>query len=107
MSAAITSGRIVGVLILTEGVGGYVVNFVLAAPLFGSPGFLVNAAPHAAQIALSALLGLATCALAAAIAITAFPVFRRCAEAFAIGLLVLATVRLGTAVVEQIHVMSL
>jgi hypothetical protein len=55
-------------------VGGILVNFVLAAPLFGSPGFLVNAAPHSLQIALSVLLGLVTGALSLAIAITAFPI---------------------------------
>ena len=53
MKAASSAGRIVGVLILAQMVGGVLVNFTLTAPLFGSPGLLVNPAPHAPQIALS------------------------------------------------------
>jgi hypothetical protein len=107
MSAASNAGRIVGVLIVAQMVGGILVNFVLAAPLFGSPGFLVNAAPHSTQIALSVLLGLATGALSVAIAITAFSVFRRCSDALALWFVALASVTLAAAAVEQISVMSM
>ncbi|HEV2714195.1 MAG TPA: DUF4386 family protein, partial [Terriglobales bacterium] len=107
MGAATSAGRIVGVLILAQMVGGVLVNFVLAAPLFGSPGFLVNAAPHSLQIALSVLLGLATSALSVAIAITAFPVFRQYDDALALLFVALASVSLAVAAVEQISVMSM
>lgn len=50
MGAASRVGRIVGVLIIVQMVGSAVVNGVLGAPLFGAPGFLVNAAPHSRQI---------------------------------------------------------
>src|SRR2546429_9818329 len=73
MRVATGPGPIIGVLILAQMIGGALVNFVLAAPLFGSPGFLVNAAPHSLQIALSVLLGIATGALALAMAVIAFP----------------------------------
>ena len=107
MSVAANPGRIVGVLILAQMAGGVLVNFVLAAPLFGSPGFLVNAAPHSVQIAVSVLLGLATGALSLAIAITVFPVFRRHALGLALWYVALAGVSLAAMVVEQISVMSM
>ena len=65
--------RLIGVLVLAQMVGGGVVNFVLAAPLAAAPGFLVNAAANASQIALSVLVGLAVSGLALAIAISAYP----------------------------------
>jgi hypothetical protein len=63
MEDARRAGRIIGILILVQMVGGTMVNFVLEAPLFGAPGFLVNAASHPRQIGLGALLGLVTEAL--------------------------------------------
>lgn len=107
MTVASRSGRIVGVLILAQMVGGVLVNLVLTAPLFGSPGFLANAAPHAPQIALSVLLGLATGAVSVAIAITAFPVLRPQANALAVWFVALASVSFALAAVEQISVMSM
>ncbi len=107
MSVAANPGRLVGVLILAQMAGGVLVNFVLAAPLFGSPGFLVSAAPHSVQIAVSVLLGLATGALSLAIAITVFPLFRRHAPGLALWYVALACVSLAAMVVEQISVMSM
>lgn len=107
MVATRIAGRIIGVLILAQMVGGVLVNFVLAAPLFGAPGFLVNAAPHALQISASVLLGLATGALAVGIAITAFPVFRQYSQAMALWFVALAVVSLSVATVENMNVMSM
>jgi hypothetical protein len=104
MNAASSAGRIVGVLILAQMAGGVLVNFGLTAPFVGSPGFLVNAAPHSLQIALSVLLGLVTAALSVATSITAFPVFRQRATGSALWLVALASVSLAVATVEQIGV---
>jgi Domain of unknown function (DUF4386) len=102
-----SAARIVGVLILAQMFGSGFVNFVLAAPLFGLPGFLENAAPHSSQIALSVILGLAMGALSLGIAITAFPIFREYSNAAALGLIALASVGLALAAVEQSGVMSM
>ena len=59
MESARTASRIIGALILTQMVSAAVISFVLEAPLFGTPGFLVNAAPHASQIALAAVFAIA------------------------------------------------
>ena len=107
MRGAGNPGRICGVLILAQMLGGVLVNFVLAAPLFGPPGFLVNAAPHSLQIVFSVLLGLVVGALSLAIAITVLPVFRHYAPALALWFVALACVGLAAMVVEQVGVMSM
>ena len=101
------TGHIIGVLIIVQMVGAFMVNFVLEAPLFGVPGFLVNAAPHSQQIALGALLGLATEALWVAVAVTLFPIIYRGAPTIALWFVTLAAVALATAVVENAAVMSM
>ena len=107
MRTASGAGRIIGVLILVQMVGGILVNFILMAPLFGTPGFLVNAAEHALEISVSALLGLAIGALSLGIAITAFPVFRQYSQAMALWFVALAAVSLSVTAVENISVMSM
>jgi hypothetical protein len=101
------AGRVIGVLILAQMAAGVLVNIVLTAPLFGSPGFLVSAAPHAPQIALSVLLGLVSGALPVGIAITAYPHLQRRSLAMALWFVALAVVGLACAVVEQANVMSM
>jgi hypothetical protein len=107
MVAASRAGRIIGVLILIQMVGGGLVNSVLEAPLFGAPGFLVNAAPHSHQIGLAVLLGLLTEALWAGVAVTAFPILWPRARAIALWFVALAAVTLAVAVVENSAVMSM
>jgi len=107
MEGANRAGRIIGALILAQMVGGVLVNFVLTAPLFGAPGFLVSAAAHPRQIGLSVLLGLACGAIPAAIAITAFPVFRQHSQAMTLWFVALAVVSLALAAVENMNVMSM
>ena len=106
-AAASTAGRIIGVLILAQMVGAWLVNFVLQAPLFAAPGFLVNAATHSLQISLSVLLGLATGALSVGIAITAYPVFRQYTQAMALWFIALAVVGLAVTTGENIGVRSM
>ena len=88
-------------------VGGWLVNFVLRAPLFGEPGFLMNAAAHAPQISLSVLLGLVTGALSVGIAITAFPIFCQYSQATALWFIALAVGGFSVSAVENISVMSM
>jgi hypothetical protein len=104
---ASSAGRIIGALMLAQMVCAFFVNFVLQSPLFGAPGFLVNAAPHSLQISLSVLLGLATGALLLGISIAAFPVFRQYTQAMALWLVALAVVSLAVTAVENIGVRSM
>ncbi len=102
-----SAGRIVGVLLVLLIIGGVVGNFVLVAPVFAAPGYLVNAAAHPWNLSLSALVGIATGAIALGIAITAFPVLRRHAEPLALWLLALAILNFALAAVEQVALLSL
>jgi hypothetical protein len=101
------AGRIVGALFLAQMVGSAVLNFRLEAPLFGDPGFLANAAPHAMQLGASALLGLALGAVSTAVAITVFPIVRPHSQALALWLIVLGAVSLALAAAEHASVMSM
>ena len=101
------AGVVVGTLLLTHMVGSALVNFGLEAPLFGEPGFLVNATTHASWIGLSALVGIALGAVFAGIAITLFPVVRPYSQPMALWLLVVGAVVMAIAVMEQASVMSM
>jgi hypothetical protein len=107
MEASRTASRIIAVLILTQMVSGGLINFVLEAPLIGEPGFLVNAAPHASQIALAAVLGLAAGALSLGIAIIAYPVFRPYSQSMALWFVALSVAGLSAVAVENMNVMSM
>lgn len=96
-----------GLCILVQMPLGYAVNFVVSAPLFGKPGFLMAAAPHSRQIAVSVVLGICLGALLPAVAVAAFPVLRRCAETLAIWLVLLSAVAFAAALVEQMNVMAM
>jgi uncharacterized protein DUF4386 len=107
MDAASRAGRIIGVLIIIQMAGSGLVNGVLEAPLFGTPGFLVNAAPHARQIGLAAVIGLVMEGLWLGIAITAFTSVYQRTQRMALWFLALAAVILAVAVVENVGVMSM
>ena len=101
------AGRVIGVLIAVQLVGGFLVNFVLEKPIFGAPGFLANAAPHEQQLAVGALLAMVLEALWLAIAVTAFPLFFERVQPLALWFLALAAALLALAVVEKAAVMSM
>ncbi|MFY9820888.1 MAG: DUF4386 domain-containing protein [Thermoanaerobaculia bacterium] len=101
------AGRIIGVLIILQMVGGGLVNSVLEAPLFGVPGFLVNAAPHSQQLALAVLIALVAEGLWVGIAVTAFSILWHRSRTMALWLVVLAGVTLAVAVIENVGVMSM
>jgi len=101
------TGRIVGVLLLLQIVGGALANFVLMAPVLAAPGFLVNAAANSLNVSLSVLIALATGGLSVAIAIAAFPLFRQHSEAMALWFVALAVVNLSSLVVENVGVLSM
>jgi len=107
MEAETRAGRIIGFVILIQMICGVLVNFVLEAPLFREPGFIVNAAHHSRQIGLAALLGLITEALWVGIAVTALPLFYPRKRSMTLWLAALAVVVLAVAVVENAAVMSM
>ncbi|HEV8332562.1 MAG TPA: DUF4386 family protein [Steroidobacteraceae bacterium] len=107
MTTAKNAGRVAGALILVQGIGGYIVNFGLITPATAPPGFLINAAPHALRVGMTALLGIVTGAFAMAIAITVWPVFKKHSERMALCFLALGIAALALAVVENGRLMSM
>lgn len=108
MSTTRSAGRIVGVLLIAQMIGGVLVNFALLAPVITvPPGFLVNAAANSLQVSLSVLIGLVTGALSVGIAIVALPVLRQYSYSMALWLLAIAVVGLSLAAVENIAVLSM
>jgi hypothetical protein len=99
--------RTIAVLLLVQMACGPLVNFGLLGPVTRDPGFLANAAANAWQASLAAMLGLAMGGLFLAIAITAWPLFRRCSERMALGLIALAAVGCSLAAVESASVLSM
>lgn len=107
MEASKRAGRTVGILVLLQMLTSGLVNGVLEAPLFGAPGFLVNAAPHAQQIGLAVVLGVIGDGLWVVIAVTVWGLLFKRAPGLALGLVVLSAVVLATAVAEGAGVMSM
>jgi hypothetical protein len=107
MTPTTNASRVAGVLILVQAAGGYLTNFGLIGPATAAPGFLVNAAPHALRVGISALLGIATGALAMMIAISVWPVFKKHSERMALAYLALGIAALALAVVENGRLMSM
>jgi hypothetical protein len=99
--------RTIAVLLLVQMACGPLVNFGLLGPVTSAPGFLVNAAANAWQASLAAMLGLMMGGLFLAIAITAWPLFRRYSERMALGLIALAAVGCSLAAVESASVLSM
>jgi len=107
METAQRAGRIIGVLIILQMIGGWLANFRLEAPVFAAPGFLVNAAPHSQQLGLAVLVSLVTEALMLGIAITALPIIGPRARAMALWLVALAGVCVAVAALENTGLMSM
>jgi hypothetical protein len=100
-------GRLIGALMLLQVIAGILLNFVFTAPLFGEPGFLINAAPHATQIAQSALIGIAMGLVSLAIASLLYPTFKAHSQPLAMFYFALVTAGFALTVAENISVMSM
>lgn len=107
MASHLKTGRIIGVLVLVQVALGILSNFVFTAPLFGEPGFLINAAPHANQIAMSALIGIAMGLLSLSIACLLYPLFKPYSQPMALFYFALVTAGFALTVVEYTKIMSM
>lgn len=107
MSSNIKTGRLIGVLLLLQVAAGILLNFVFTAPLFGEPGFLINAAPHAPQIAQSALIGIGMGLVSLAVASLLYPLFRPFSQPLALFYFALVVAGFALTVAENISIMSM
>lgn len=107
MSSNIKMGRIIGALLLLQVAMGILLNFVFTAPLFGEPGFLINAAPHALQIGQSVLIGLAMGLVSLTVACLLYPIFKRNSPSIALFYFALVCAGFALTVAENISMMSM
>ena len=107
MTTTRNAGRIVGGLLIAQGIVSYVTNFALLRPVLAPPGWLVNAAPHAMEVSLSVALGILAGAIGLAIAITVLPVFKQFSERMALTFVAIGAVALTLAAVENGALMSM
>jgi hypothetical protein len=108
MRSARTIGRTVGVLLLVQGVLAVVTNFVLLKAAIATPqGFLATAATHAMQVRGSVLLLLLSDAITLCIAISLWPVVRRCSEQAALWFVGLALLSVAIQLVEDVALLTM
>lgn len=102
------AGRWIALALLAQVVAGPLINFGILATVFRSPpGFIVNAAPHAQELALAVMLMLGMGAVAVGIGIAAWPVLRRRSERMALWLVSLGAACLALVAVECAALMSM
>jgi len=107
MRSAERTGRIVGMLLLSQ-LAGLIVPFVLLLPLTTGPqNYLTNAADASPQIRLAVFLLVGNCALTIGISITAFRFVRAHSEALALWLVVSSVIMFLLQAVDNIHVLSM
>ncbi len=90
MSSAKSVSRTIGALLLVHMAAGLIVPFAVLDQVRGSAGLLANAAGSPVQMRAAVLLLFVGSAMAIAIAIAAWPVFRRYSPAMALWLVALA-----------------
>jgi hypothetical protein len=107
MTSARRVGRVVGALLLAQGVIAPIVNFRLLGRASAPPGFLVNGAAHATEVRIAVLLWSLTGALSLAVAIVALPLFRERSERLAFLYLSLSAIGCTTLTTENIALLNM
>ena len=102
------ASRWLAILILAQMAISSIANFRLLEPAFQQEGgFLVNAAPHATAIGVSALLCILLALLLAGIAVVLWPVIRPASERMAVALAALAGANVALSGFEQTALLSM
>ncbi len=107
MRSAENVGRTVGMLLLVHLIAGLTIPFVLLDRVRRPAGFLAGAAGSPGQVRAAVLLLFAGSAVAVAIAITAWPFFRRYSSAMALWLLALAVAGFSLQAVDNGALLSM
>lgn len=107
MESAKSVGRVTGVLVLAHLAAGLMAPFILLDRVRGSAGLFVNAAANPALVRTAVLLLFVGSAMALAIAIASFPVFRRYSWRVGMWLIALAAAAFSLQVVDNAGLMSL
>lgn len=102
------ASRWLAMLLLAQLTVAPIASFALVGDVFGGAGgFLVNAAPHATQLATAALLSFALAVLSAGIAIVLWPVLRPQCERMALSLTMLGAAGIALSGLEVTAMLSM
>jgi hypothetical protein len=102
-----TAGRLIALVMIAQAGITPVVNFVLIRQVMSAPGFLTNAATHAAQMRLAAMLWFLSGALAIGIAAVAASVIRKYSDATATWIVALTIVSVITTIAEAVSFLTM
>ena len=107
MRSPLTTGRTIGILLLTHLVTGLIPPYVMLHPLSEPLAFDANDAANAFQVRLSVMLLFIGGAVTIAIAVTAWPILREYSSALAVWLIALAVANFSLQCVENAAWMSM
>jgi len=107
MRSAKSVGRTVGVLLLVHFVTGLLLPFIILKPVLATPGFLENAVSNPGVVRTSMFLSFVSGLVTVGIAITAFPIFRRCSERLALWFVAFSVVSFSLQAVENGTLLSM
>src|SRR5688572_17748651 len=106
--AALSTGRMVGILLLLQLTAALTLPFILSKPItLGSPAFLSAVTEHSFQIRAAVLLSFVGAGLTIYLGITAFPVFRLYRLSNALLFLVVCALSATLDVVQAATIMSM
>ncbi|HUR97276.1 MAG TPA: DUF4386 domain-containing protein [Pyrinomonadaceae bacterium] len=105
MTSTKSGGRIIGIMLLLQLVG-FILPFALLHPLTASD-YYSTAAGYSFQIKAAVLLFFANGALTIAIAVKAWPKFRRYSEPMAMWLIILSVVMLVLQAIDNVHILAM
>lgn len=107
MTSAKTLARMIGLGLLVHLIGGLTIPYIMLNAATAPPGFLANAAGHSFQLRAAVLLFLASGAIALAVAIAAWPLFRQYHDRLALWFLALGIANFPLQMVESGTVLSM
>lgn len=106
MDSSKGAARIIGCLLFTHLLVGLMVPFIMLDRVKRAAGLVASAAAHAGEVRAAVLLLFVGSAIALAVTITAFPIFRRCSQAMALWLLALAIAAFSLQAVDNAAILA-
>ena len=101
------AGRAIAIIMIAQAGIAPVVNFVLIGPVTKAPGFLINAATHATEMRLAAMLWLLSGALSIGIAAIAISVIRKFSDPMATWVLAVTIAGVLTTIAESVSFLTM
>jgi hypothetical protein len=101
------TARIVGVLLIVQGIIGFLINQVLLGPYTFANDYLTSVAAHSLPVNISMVLGIISGVISVYIATKLFPVFRQHNEVLTFTFLAFSVINFTTVVIDNVSIHSL